>query len=60
MNKIYAIYKGDEFLFMGTRKECASYLNVNLRTITFYTSPTYKKRCKNYGDTIVVIIVEED
>jgi hypothetical protein len=57
---IYAIYKGDVFLFIGTRKECATYLNVKPDSITFYTSPTYRKRLKdNYDNQTIVIRVED-
>lgn len=53
----YAIYKGDDFLFMGTKKECSDYLNVKESTIFYYTTPTYKKRNKN-GNSLVVIKVD--
>lgn len=53
----YAIYKGDDFLFMGTKKECSDYLNVKESTISYYTTSTYKKRNKN-GNNLVVIKVD--
>lgn len=40
----YAVYKGDEFLCIGTVKECAAELGVLTETIKFYTTPTYQKR----------------
>lgn len=45
--KEYALYKGEECLAIGTIKELAKQLNVKIRTIQFYTTPTYKRRCKN-------------
>ena len=58
--KSFAIYKGDKFLFVGTKKECANYLNVKEDTIQFYTTKTYQKRGKGaYGDRLIVIRVEE-
>ena len=42
--KIYAIYKGDKFLFVGNVRECARYFNVRKETIYFLNSPSYKKR----------------
>ena len=46
MVKVYAMYKGEECLGIGTIKELAEMLNVNIKTIKFYLTPTYKKRCK--------------
>ena len=46
MVKVYAMYKGEECLGIGTIKELAEILNVKESTIRFYTTPTYKKRCK--------------
>lgn len=56
----YAIYKGDTFLFVGSKKECANYLEVKEDTISYYMTPAYKKRCKDeYINRILVIKVEE-
>lgn len=46
MKRIYALYKGDNYLTDGTKKELAEYLKVKIRTIDFYLSPTYVKRGK--------------
>lgn len=43
----YAMYKGDEFLVMGTVKECAEYLGVSPRTIYWYSNPSARKRSPN-------------
>lgn len=42
--KEYALYKGDECLGIGTRKELAQKFNLKEKTISFYSSPTYLKR----------------
>ena len=44
--KEYALYKGDECLAIGTIKEIAEKMDVKYRTIKFYTTPSYKRRCK--------------
>lgn len=44
--KEYALYKGEECLGIGTLKELAKKFNVDIKTMYFYTTPTYKKRCK--------------
>lgn len=61
MSKInyYALYKGDEIKAIGTKKELADYLNVSIRTIEFYSRPTYQKRDKK-GNRLLVIRIEED
>jgi hypothetical protein len=60
---IYAIYKGDDFLFMGTKKECANYLNSKEEYITFLCSPTNLKRIeqtkKEYSNHKIALRVED-
>lgn len=55
----YCLYKGDEVLTVGTKQELAAYLNVSIRTIEFYSSPTYRKRNKK-GNCYIVVRCEED
>lgn len=55
----YAIYKGDEFVCQGTKEDCARYLGVDVKTISFLATSAYKKRRKNnngknYLEAIVV------
>ena len=57
VNKIYALYKGDEFIDIGTIDYLANLLKVTKKTIMFYSSPTYLKRTK--GNGWVVIKVED-
>lgn len=54
----YALYKGDEFLTLGTKQDLANYLNVSIRTIEFYSSPTYRKR-NNKGNCYIVIRIKD-
>ena len=44
---MYALYKGEECLAIGTLLQIAYKTGVKLKTIQFYKTPTYKKRCKN-------------
>lgn len=41
---IYAVYKGDEFLFSGTSTECSQYLGIKESSFYRLGSPAYKKR----------------
>lgn len=55
---MYALYKGDSILTIGTIRELALYLEVKERTIKFYATPTYKNRNKK-GNNYIVIRIEE-
>lgn len=41
---VYALYIGEKFLAIGTKKELAELLNVKVKTVSFYATPSYKKR----------------
>ena len=58
MKKIFALYKSDEFIDLGTIEYLANRLGVKPRTIKFYSTPTYQKR-NNYKG-YVVIRIEDD
>ena len=57
---VYALYKGDTFLELGTVPELAKYLNVKESTIKFYTTKTYRKRRKGSNNSYIVIKVEDN
>ena len=57
---VYAVYKGDEFIYMGTKKECSEHLGVKRNTIAFYSSPTYQKRAKTEDNDRMIVIRVED
>lgn len=40
----YAVYKGDELLEIGTRRELAKKFNVSIETVQFWSSPANKRR----------------
>lgn len=54
----YALYKGDEFIDLGTKEYLASVLGVDKRTIDFYSYPVYQKRTGGRG--YVVFLIEDD
>ena len=56
--KQYALYKGDKFITVGTKKEVAEYWGVKPTTISYYTTPAYKKR--RYENGLLAIKVEND
>jgi len=54
----YALYKGDTFIDLGSKKYLAKLLNVNINTITFYATPTYKNRGKYNSNRYIVIKIK--
>lgn len=42
----YALYKGDEFIDLGTIEELAERMGVAPKTIRYYQTPIYKKKAK--------------
>jgi hypothetical protein len=63
VGKDYAVYKGDNFICLGSVKECAEFMGVNPNSIFFYASPAYKKRLektKNPRDPIIVIKLDDE
>lgn len=61
MNKIktYALYKGDEFIDIGTTKELAEKIGVSETSIRFYSTPTYVKRNRK-GNCYVVVRIDDE
>lgn len=55
---IYALYHGDKFIDLGTKQYLAKLINVNINTISFYSTITWKLRT-NFNSW-VVIRIEED
>lgn len=53
----YAVYKGDDFVTIGTVYEIAKELGVSVQTAKFYTYPAYKKR--NKKNRIILDLIEE-
>lgn len=43
----YAVYKGDEIIAIGTRKELAEKFNVKRSTVRFWSTPANIRRISN-------------
>lgn len=56
--KEYAIYKGDEFIAIGTIKELAEKTGYSETTLRYCTHPASRRR--NKGNRLIVIQVEDD
>jgi hypothetical protein len=56
----FAVYRGDEFVDVGTAEEIAKRLGCKPGTIRFYASPSYKARLKDRDKRLIAIRIEED
>ena len=54
--KTYALYRGEKFLGIGTKKELAELLNVKAKTVSSYATPSYKKRTNEAKSRRLVLI----
>lgn len=55
-SKVYALYKGEELLEIGTKQELAERFCVKAKTIAFYNTPAYEKRTSpNKGRRLVAL-----
>lgn len=60
---IYAVYKGDKFIDLGTKKELAKRLNVKPEFIGYLTTPVNRRRIaktKTGMDNRLIAIKIED
>ena len=53
--KEFALYKGEELLAMGTKREIAEQLGVPASTIGYYGTPVYARRTSENGRRLVEI-----
>jgi hypothetical protein len=56
---LYALYKADTFMDIGTKEYLANKIGVDVRSIEFYMSPTYQRR-NNYKGWVVIRIEEDE
>lgn len=52
--KEYALYKGDNLLGIGTKKELSKQFNLKIKTLSFYHTPANKKREKKGNKKILI------
>ena len=57
----YALYKGDNFLDIGTIKELSKRYDISVKTLRWYSTPCYKNKIKNKKNikSYVVVRIED-
>jgi predicted transcriptional regulator len=58
--RIYAMYKGEEMLAVGTIREIAEKMGVTIATVRFQATPAYRKRVKAGGVHREVFPIDDD
>lgn len=59
MKKIYALYKGDKFIDIGTSRELAKIMDIKIETFWFYMSKYWLDK-SNYESWVIVEIKEDE
>ena len=54
----YALYKGEELLSIGTMEEIAIEVGVEVGTVYFYGTKSYKKRIKGSKNAKILIALD--
>lgn len=54
----YALYKGDEFIDLGTIEEIAKRLKVAPRTVRYFSTSAYKRKGKDDTNRKVLIRID--
>lgn len=52
---MYALYKGDEFICMGTLEYIAEYTGVKVATVRHLVAPSYQKRASKNSRVLVAV-----
>ena len=61
--KIFAVYKGDEFIVLGTAKECSDFTGLKESVIRWHATPAGQRRSESRQDqsrALRIIRVEDD
>lgn len=51
--KEYALYKGEELLAMGTKREIAAQLGVSVNSVSHYGTPVCARRTSENGRRLI-------
>lgn len=60
MSWVYALYKGEKCLSIGTSKEICKEMNISIKTFQYYRTKAYKERIQNRNAKDYRVIVRID
>lgn len=60
MSWVYAMYKEDDLLAIGTAKEICKKMGISIKTFHFYRTKHYKKLLENSKKRRYVIRIDKD
>ena len=55
----YALYRGDEFLDVGTALELSKRFHVDPETIRWYSTPVHHRRCEGHDNRLLAIRIND-
>lgn len=61
MKKTFALYRGDQFIDLGTRQELAKKMGVTPKTISYLSTPARMRKIKGKENkSLIAIKIEDD
>lgn len=60
VENVYALYKGDKFIDIGTKKELAKKFNWSVKFVSYLGTPSNKKRMKDNSFLTIKIGTTKD
>ena len=57
---VFALYKGDTFVDVGTYAELAARTGIKEESLRFYATSVHRKRLKNPDKGLIVVRLEEE
>ena len=57
---VFALYKGDTFVDVGTYAELAARTGIKIETLRFYATAMHRKRLKNPEKGLIAVRLEEE
>lgn len=58
--RIYALYKGDQFITEGTIREISRTTNKSIEFLRYMTYPIYEKRSKNGPQRLQIVPLDDE
>jgi len=57
---MFAVYRGDEFVDVGTAEQIAKRIGCKPDTIRFYATPSYQARLKDKDNRLIAVRIDKE